>query len=150
YYAGPGAQDPLVIELPRGSYVPIFRRRVATTVSTPESWPPLPFLPAWLRRRLDAPVSMRTCLRIVAFAALFIAAIPWWRGHGEGPDAARRLAAPRATQTVRLGNGMPTLALQPLDVTGTPGPGAISPTALVEKMGDAFARFDAINIISQP
>jgi hypothetical protein len=26
YYAGPGAHDPLIIELPRGRYVPTFRR----------------------------------------------------------------------------------------------------------------------------
>jgi hypothetical protein len=27
YYAGLGAQDPLVIEMPQGTYVPVFRRR---------------------------------------------------------------------------------------------------------------------------
>jgi hypothetical protein len=27
YYAGPGANDPVLIDLPRGSYVPVFRRR---------------------------------------------------------------------------------------------------------------------------
>src|SRR5215207_2376825 len=27
YYTGPGVDDPIVIELPRGSYVPTFRRR---------------------------------------------------------------------------------------------------------------------------
>src|SRR6185295_15459051 len=27
YYAGPGADDPVIIDLPRGSYVPTFRRR---------------------------------------------------------------------------------------------------------------------------
>src|ERR1700749_939292 len=27
YYAGPGAGDPVIIDLPRGSYVPTFRRR---------------------------------------------------------------------------------------------------------------------------
>ena len=26
YYAGPGAQDPLVIEIPKGTYVPVFRQ----------------------------------------------------------------------------------------------------------------------------
>src|SRR5215470_10140557 len=29
YYAGPGAKDPIVIALPRGSYVPTFTRRAA-------------------------------------------------------------------------------------------------------------------------
>src|SRR5438309_6632108 len=27
YYAGPGATDPVIVDLPRGSYVPTFRRR---------------------------------------------------------------------------------------------------------------------------
>ena len=27
YYAGPGADDPVIIDLPRGGYVPVFRRR---------------------------------------------------------------------------------------------------------------------------
>src|ERR1044072_5217180 len=27
YYAGPGASDSVIIDLPRGSYVPVFRRR---------------------------------------------------------------------------------------------------------------------------
>src|SRR5689334_40865 len=29
YYAGPGAEDPIVITLPRGTYVPTFTRRAA-------------------------------------------------------------------------------------------------------------------------
>lgn len=27
YYGGPGADDPVIIDLPRGSYVPVFRYR---------------------------------------------------------------------------------------------------------------------------
>jgi hypothetical protein len=27
YYAGPGARDPVIIELPKGTYVPVFRQR---------------------------------------------------------------------------------------------------------------------------
>jgi len=30
YYAGPGARDPVIIELPKGTYVPVFRLRERT------------------------------------------------------------------------------------------------------------------------
>jgi serine/threonine-protein kinase len=36
YYEGPGAQDPIVIELPKGTYVPVFHRRTnGTGTETP-------------------------------------------------------------------------------------------------------------------
>lgn len=39
YYAGPGADDPIVIDLPRRSYVPLFRSRTPREVAAP---PPPP------------------------------------------------------------------------------------------------------------
>jgi hypothetical protein len=35
YYAGPGADDPIVIELPRGTYVPTFSRRAVARAAQP-------------------------------------------------------------------------------------------------------------------
>jgi TolB-like protein len=55
YYAGPGADDPLMIVIPRGSYVPVFSRKsadnsnpspiAAAPESLPDSWPILAVLP---------------------------------------------------------------------------------------------------------
>jgi TolB-like protein len=47
YYAGPGAEDPIVIALPRGTYVPTFTRRAARPGGLAEPRPesPLPTLP---------------------------------------------------------------------------------------------------------
>src|ERR1700759_3209333 len=39
YYAGPGAGDPVIIDLPRGSYVPTFRRRAPEVVEPPAPTP---------------------------------------------------------------------------------------------------------------
>jgi hypothetical protein len=36
YYTGPGCDDPLVIELPRGTYVPVFRPAQRKTLDSPE------------------------------------------------------------------------------------------------------------------
>jgi hypothetical protein len=35
YYAGPGADDPVIIDLPRGGYIPVFRRRVKSVAAAP-------------------------------------------------------------------------------------------------------------------
>ena len=37
YYEGPGAQDPVRIELPKGTYVPIFHRNVVEELRVPEA-----------------------------------------------------------------------------------------------------------------
>ena len=39
YYAGPGARDPILIEVPKGGYVPVFQRR-AGTAEPEETQPP--------------------------------------------------------------------------------------------------------------
>src|SRR6476619_4789215 len=38
YYAGPGLTDPIIIDLPRGSYVPTFRRREIEHARTAPMW----------------------------------------------------------------------------------------------------------------
>ena len=90
YYAGPGAGDPVLIELARGSYVPRFAYRAALN---------------------DAASS--------------------------APDIA----------SLRPGNGMPVLLLRPFEVLAARDEKAFSGRALHEKMCDAFARFDTINIV---
>ena len=48
----------------------------------------------------------------------------------------------------RSGNGLPIVVLAPFTVAGSPSPGAISATALQEKMRDAFVRFESVNIVT--
>jgi hypothetical protein len=55
YYGGPGARDPVIIEIPRGRYVPVYRRRDI-----------VPALPGTLRHRAAAmavPVMERMAMR---------------------------------------------------------------------------------------
>src|SRR6201989_967740 len=47
YYAGPGADDPVLIDLPRGSYVPLFRRREAEAIFEPPAAPAVGRHPEW-------------------------------------------------------------------------------------------------------
>ena len=66
YYLGPGAANPLVISVPRGSYVPVFSTPSAITtavVSTPDA-----------RTALDAPVAPVAAVAPVLAAVALLAA----------------------------------------------------------------------------
>ncbi len=49
---------------------------------------------------------------------------------------------------LQSGNGMPTLLIQPFELLTTPGKQAALAVTLHDKLCDAFARFDTINIVS--
>jgi tetratricopeptide (TPR) repeat protein len=55
----------------------------------------------------------------------------------------------RAPTSPLPGNGMPILEVEALHVVGAPGQGDIAADSLIEKIKDAFARFDTINVASQ-
>jgi TolB-like protein len=61
-------------------------------------------------------------------------------------DAARLVTA----AMLQPGNGMPSIYIEPLRVTGTPATQVLSVDTLAEKIGDAFARFDTINVVYSP
>jgi TolB-like protein/Flp pilus assembly protein TadD len=74
YYAGEGSRDPVVIELPKGGYVPAFREAAPTVeISAPSR--PLPGRAPWL---------------MVALAGLAIAmaGVGWWWVHTKAAPAA--------------------------------------------------------------
>ncbi len=66
YYAGPGANDPLVIELPKGAYAPSFRAR--TDAVPPE---PVPGAAARRVRRWPWAVAAAVALGLVTLGALW-------------------------------------------------------------------------------
>jgi hypothetical protein len=128
YYAGPGANDPVTITLSPGSYVPSFRRRETkapqvTAVSAPK-----------LNRRI-AFVAAAAGLSIAALATIAILL----RGDSVIPG------------TPEPGNGMPFVLLQPFLIAGKADAGTLPPpNALIEKLRDAFSRFDTINVALYP
>jgi tetratricopeptide (TPR) repeat protein len=143
YYAGGGTDDPLVIDLPRGSYVPVFMRRSAPSRPgrTPRS----------ARFRLGgygwAPAAI---LLLVALAGLAALLLP----SGER-DLAPTAAIPTSTadagaaaSSLPPGNGMPVIAIEALRVVGTARPAQLAAGSLSDKLRDAFARFDTVNVAS--
>jgi tetratricopeptide (TPR) repeat protein len=135
YYAGAGADDRVIIDLPRGSYVPTFRRR------QPERG--APGLLAWLRAHLDG--MPRRLLLVAALGVVFLGAI----GLALLTSGRAPLVAGNASG-LPAGNGMPTLSVQALEVAGSPSAGALSPSALAEQIRDAFSRFDTVNVVLDP
>jgi tetratricopeptide (TPR) repeat protein len=163
HYAGPGADDPVVIELPRGTYVPTFRRRPCAVdvaeVAVPELDAPevnISELAAPSEALPQAPASGRR--RHLAFAVALLAVVgsaaaavigPWLRVPEPSAAAPDPFRADRpAARGQRMGGGMPVLFVQPFETAGTSGSPAIALTGLRAKLRDAFAGFDEVNVVS--
>jgi hypothetical protein len=143
YYAGAGADDPVVIDLPRGSYVPTFARRGAAAAPPPASW----------RVRIGLGQHRRAVaaiLLVVALAGGAALLLPRRGGeHASAPTAAiptRTDNAATSAPGLPPGNGMPVIAIEPLRVVGTAQAGQLAAGSLIDKVRDAFARFDTVNV----
>ena len=136
YYAGPGQSDAVVIDLPRGSYVPTFTCRVAS--------PPIQKVAGSSRSR------SRLGLWIAGVVVLAVAAGGLWFNsvyrHSVSDSAGDW---PTSSKQLRPGNGMPTLLVQNFEAFGTARANALSAPALREKMRNAFTRFETINVAAE-
>jgi PAS domain S-box-containing protein len=119
YYAGPGATDLAIIDVPRGRYIPTFRYRSAEQAIPVSSVPEGGFLAT---RTLHA-----------------------WRGAATAPDVTDQ----QLISAFRAGNGMPVISVQPIDVLGAPAASKITPRVLRTKLRDALSRFDEFNVTSE-
>lgn len=140
YYAGPGIGDELLIEVPRGSYVPTFQRArgaapkpLSAAVATPTSLAPT------VPTRLILIVAAG--LVAAAFLAAFLGAYLW-------PLFATRTASTPMLPTATFSaNGMPVLAVMPFESSGLANDRVVAAAILREKLREAFASFEAINVI---
>jgi len=143
YYACAGSDDPLVIELPRGSYVPLFVRRSASAQPAPAP------RSVGIGRGGHGRV-LTAILLFVALAGLTALLLP--RRGGEramAPTAAipsRTVDPGAAAPGLQPGNGMPVIAIEALRVVGAEHPGQLAAGSLIDKIRDAFARFDTVNV----
>jgi tetratricopeptide (TPR) repeat protein len=150
YYAGPGQEDSIIIDLPRGSYVPTFRHRefvepavqlIGESESRAKSWP---------RRLLQAPMLAMLAVMAVVVAAALVSGLYLGR-HTETTSAIAIAGDGEARRSAALppGNGMPVVLIEPIRVMGTHFPShPVTAERLRAKIGDAFARFDTVNVAS--
>jgi len=143
YYACAGSDDPLVIELPRGSYVPLFVRRSASAQPAPAP------RSVGIGRGGHGRV-LTAILLFVALAGLTALLLP--RRGGEramaptGAIPSRTVDPGAAAPGLPPGNGMPVIAIEALRVVGAEHPGQLAAGSLIDKIRDAFARFDTVNV----
>ena len=148
YYAGPGAADPVIVDLPRGSYVPTFRRR---EMARRRAMPSIAAFGRWADA-LQRPLLPSLLAIVATIAVLSIAAVYFYsrRDNGAATAVAARDLGGSSVNPLPPGNGMPTIQIEPLRVIGSPPPNAIAAERLHAKISDAFARFDTINVASNP
>jgi PAS domain S-box-containing protein len=171
YYAGPGASDSIVIDVPRGRYVPTFRYRgtdkaAAATAANPSEGASLAAraLHASLRYFATTPNLRRGLLSLALIVPSAIAVLLAIGDLDRSTERASLPPAPtetfakqyRTTSTnrqltggLRAGHGMPVIVVQPINMVGMPAAGpTVTVGALRSNLRDALARFDALNVAS--
>jgi tetratricopeptide (TPR) repeat protein len=140
YYAGPGAEDKIVIDLPRGHYIPTFCRRVDQAV---------PAFYGIKRGSLAGILRPRVLLAAAAFALIgttVVVAIGRWERSTEQATTASVPTDRQLISAFRAGNGFPIVSVQPFDTIGKAAVSRITPEGLRRKLTDALARFDEITV----
>lgn len=152
YRAGATGADEVFIDLPLGSYVPVFRRGAANVLPLPQPAPPP--RPTW-RTRLTLPrLNWR---HAAASAALFLLGAGvyagldfWFDFNTPSPQPVSLASAAQAgasPESSRVLTAFPAVFVGPFAANGD---AAIQATAdsLRIKLRDALARFDELNVIS--
>jgi len=138
YYADEGRDDPVIITLPRGTYVPTFALRAPVVHPAP----PPPAKPA--RRPVGAALAI---ILLLVGAAMLWAAVHLGKPAAELDTTA---TAPTSPTLNRASPGLPTIAVEPFAVVAG-GAGRPMPTSLLalhDRLRDALARFDEVHVIS--
>ncbi len=136
YYAGPGLTDTVIIDLPRGSYVPTFNYRAGVLIDPDQSLVNETRFPRWLL--ISGTFALLACLA----AATVLFAIR--REQVEFPGFKQ---ASKDLRALPPGNGMPILIIQNFGTTGATDSRSFSAPALFAKIIDTFSRFDGINVV---
>ncbi len=153
YYAGPGATDLVIIDIPRGRYIPTFRycragQAISVSFKSEDGSLATPALHAW-RESFASILNVRYILLFVPVLALIGIAVLLAIGRSDHPTE-RATRTPVATDqqlisAFRAGNGMPIIFVQPIGMLGAP---TMTPHALRSKLRDALSRFDEFNVTS--
>ncbi|ABS67541.1 Tetratricopeptide TPR_2 repeat protein [Xanthobacter versatilis] len=141
YYTTVGAEDPLVIDIPKGGYVPLFRPRTDPPAEPAPAEPepqPAPIVPEAPR---PTPTWQRTWPRMAA-AAMAVVLIA---GLGL---LAPRLSPFKSDHGAALADRirLPVVEVRPFEASGPGAPADAELRAIEEQMRDAFARFDFVEV----
>jgi hypothetical protein len=144
YYAGSGQDEPIVLDLPRGSYVPAFRLR-ESAVLPPAMLGGVGWWTQWLS---GVPVPAAR----VAAVAIALSATGYLSRPSDIVTASTvtRDLGPGRSAALSPGNGMPVVRIEPIRMIGAQPSHTVTAERLQAKISDAFARFDTINVSLAP
>ena len=137
YYAGPGLTETVIIDLPRGSYVPTFNYRAEILIDPDKSPVNEKHFPRWLL--ISGALALVACL--TAATVLFATR----REQVKFPGLKQ---ASKDLRALPPGNGMPILIIQNFETRGVTDSRTFSAPALFGKVIDTFSRFDGINVVA--
>ena len=151
YYDGPGAADPVVIDVPLGGYTPRFTQIAAppaalTPLLTASRAPPIE--PAVVAKR--SPARPRSFAIAGSALAMLAATVFVFASHFLGsavhvpPRAALDAQSPVGETASR---SMPLLAIYPVQVIGDDHEAFATAGQLQHDLADALGRFDEINVL---
>lgn len=149
YYAEPGADDPVEIEIPARGYVPVFRHREAPRdhVKGASRLQRLATQFASVGRRYAAALAL-----VALGAAIYGAADYWYFGDRSKREVIYLTSATTdapAPQRWRARPVGPVIYIEPVRATGTPAQPTIAATALYDRLRDAFASFDDVTVSTE-
>jgi len=152
YYVGSGQDEPIVIDLPRGSYVPAFRWRESESESAAAPVAKFSSGVSWWTQCLSGIPVPAARIAAVAAVAIVLSAAGYLTRQS---DIVTASVAARDTETRRSaalppGNGMPVVRIEPIRVIGAPASHTVTAERLQAKISDAFTRFDTINVSLAP
>ena len=146
YYADAGRDDAVTIALPRGGYAPSFARGAApSAVSSPVG-----LGPSIAGERARPPGALLALAGLLAATVIAALVMPSRDADVAAAPVTAGIAAPAAAGAPPPNNGMPTIYVDALRAVGTPRPGSALAAALTDKIRDAFARFDTVNVAYDP
>jgi TolB-like protein len=144
YYTRDGATDDIVIELPRGRYVPSFRRRI-------EHFVPVFSSIGGIKDKFLAAILVAWRFWLAALALLVVGTttlIAVGRWDRQTSTTALGLSDQQLIRTFRPGNGFPVVSVHAFEDSGTPAASRILLDEVQRKLTDALARFDQINVLA--
>lgn len=160
YYANDGADDPIVIALPIGSYVPTFTRREPAAAASPEPDLIAPAEPRSRRRLVSIAGTVVAC--IVVFGLIHQVVMRVGKGAATigAPDrfavattqseaAPLRVTGPGASDARWPGLMMPLVTIEPVVTVGTPV-ARFDAAGLQQRLQNALSRFDEVRVHVEP
>ena len=142
YYLIPGLADPVIIDVPKGGYVPRFTLRAVQGVAAADPLPPAAPLPG---PPLDSPSRPQRALWLGLCALLLAAAVTastWW-------GTSHQIPPPPAQASAAMMPSGPTLVVMPFMSLGEGPETKIYAQGLTEEVLSQLARFKELSVLGR-